>query len=210
MPTVANVPMNQINALPILSIDAASTPPSTVVVTGTGKIIRTWLPAVSGINGQSSNVADPRGDPNAYLITNWLDLTGMSAVTLMLGVETPAPFAGDVLVSWTVRAIPMCTAGGVTVDPTPFLPGPNTRNMTGVYASAAAAPFPVVGVMGVPALTGLAGVAIGYKLATCGWGIGTNSTGSHVGIPVNGVFKLLFIGGGADPLLNYLTVIASS
>lgn len=213
MPTVANVPMNQINALPILSVEAASTPPSTVVVTGTGKIIRTWLPATSGINGQSSNVADPRTPAaGAFLITNWLDFTGMASVVLMLGTRVMA-LGGDSVVDWGVRLIPMVTAGASgVVDPTPVLPGPSTLNLTAGWGNVggAGAAFPQVGGLHMGALTGLVFPGGPYlKSAVCGWGAST--PGAAAGLPVSGVFKLWLLSAtGADPAENYLTVIASS
>lgn len=204
MTIVGNLPVVQIDALPEISIATYATSHTQIKVGA--NIFRTWTPTQTGINGQSSNVGDPRGDANVYLLTNWLDFTGMTRVTLSLLAIVGAA-GGEGAVTWGVRLI--ASTGSPPVEPAPFLPGPDKRNMTGNYATAGA--FPQVGALTIPSPT-VVGVPYPFnKLATCSFQCGSAGAGGTIATGGISPCRLLFISNaGSDPLTNFLTVYASS
>ena len=164
-------------------------------------------PASTGINGQSSNVTDPTGlAGHAFLMTNWLDFSGMTRFTAFLGVTITAA-GGNVATNWVVHVIGACVvAGGVVVEPVAF-GTPDIRNLTGTYGASA---YQQVGSLNVGLLAGLAAFPTNAS-ASCGWAIGASGVGGQVGTGASGTCRLwLDSSSGADPKLNYLTVIAEA
>ncbi len=201
------IPKTQQDALPLQTIgDAIATPADTVTFLG-NTIIKKWSPASTGINGQSSNVADPSGlAAHAFLMTNWLDFSGMTRFTAILGVTINSA-GGNIATNWVVRVIgASVVAAGVVVEPVPF-GTPDIRNLTGTYGASA---YPQVGSLNVILLTGLATFPTNAS-ATCGWMIGGPSVSSQASMGASGTCRLwLDSSTGADPKLNYLTVIAEA
>jgi hypothetical protein len=201
------IPKTQQDALPLQTIgDAIATNADTVTFIG-NVIIKKWGPASTGINGQSSNVADPTGlAGHSYLLSNWLDFTGMTRFTAYLGVTITAA-GGNATTNWIVRAIgASVVAAGVVVEPNAF-GSPDIRNLLGTYGASA---FPQVGVLNVGILTGLATFPTNAS-ATCGWMVGGPSIGGQPSMGASGSVRLwLDSSSGADPKLNYLTVIAEA
>lgn len=135
-------PVNQLNALPLVTQDNFSVQGDITIVGTT--VVKKWLPAASGINGAASNTADPHGGAFAFLMTNWLDLAGCHVVTLNLGVVQNT--AEDTQ-TWTVFFIGAAFVGGSTSPVEPVAFGtPDPRNLTGGYATA----YISVGTMIVP------------------------------------------------------------
>ena len=188
---LARVPQNQIDALPVVTIESVGDPGQTVVIGKT--LVRYWPPAQTGINGQSSNVADPRTAGRVYLLSNYLDFSGCTIFSCLLGVKITA-IGGDGAQTWNVHPLPLVSTVDGAIDPVPDLPGPSNRNLTGSYAVTA---IPTVGTLIFPALSPPAFPA--YEFARMQF---ANNLGT---------VRLLFTATtGRDPALNFLTVWASS
>jgi len=157
------------------------------------QLVRYWPPAQTGINGQSSNVADPRTAGSSYLLSNYLDFSGCKIFSCLLGVKITA-IGGDVAQTWNVHPLPFVSTVDGPIDPVPVLPGPSNRNLTGGYAASA---VPAVGTLVFPALS--PGAFPAYEFARMQF---ANALGT--------VRLLLVAATGRDPALNFLTVWASS
>jgi hypothetical protein len=199
----AQVPKNQIDALPVETILEATQPTETKIVGN--RIVKTWNPTATGINGQSSNVANPQDGTGAFLETNQFDFTGMVYVTLSLGQKITA-VGGTTVVGWTVNAVARAFTVDGEVNYHAFAT-PDSRNLTGAYAATA---FPQVGNLACAALIGIPGYPV-YRGAQCSFSTGGIGVGGNVNTGVIGVCRFFLRSAtGADPCLNYLTIIASS
>lgn len=77
------LPINQINALPLQTPEAAADP-GDVLVLG-GKILKYWSPAVLGINNLPYAIAAaPNGYGNRGFMSNTIDTTGCTDFTLLV------------------------------------------------------------------------------------------------------------------------------
>jgi hypothetical protein len=203
--SIGRTPQNQLNALPLITPEAVGQAGDVVVVGGV--VVRTWTPAATGISGTLGNIADPRTNTLAYLLTNWLDMSGCSRFTAMLAGQVNA-IGGDVAQTWSVFAIPYVDAGGTIIEPVPFPPGPDLRNLTGNYASNA---YPQVGTLKIPALTFGGPPFPQYKSAQCSWSAGGASTGFSIEAGSIGTHRLLLTApNGADPIQYYLKLWGQS
>lgn len=203
MATIGRTPQNQLDALPLISAEAVGDPGDVSIVGQ--NVIKKWTPVVVGINGTAGNVADPRTAGRVYLLSNWLDFTGMKYFTLQLGVVVPNVGA-DVAQNWTVRLIPGATTNLGIVEPVPFGPGPDNRNLTGTYADTA---YQSVGVLNVP--TPAAAAVFPYnKSSICAWQIGSTIGGASNSGSL-GVCRIFMGNTGAGTAMTYyLTAYASS
>lgn len=204
--TLGATPQNQLFALPIITAAEAAEPGEYAVVGS--NVVRTWTPAQTGINGAACNVSDPRTPAfGNFLLTNWLDFTGMTKFTAVLIGQVNAA-GGDVAMNFIVRAIAgsVESLSGAYLEPIQAAP-PSTLNMTGAWGASA---FPQVGNLNFPALTGVAAFPA-FKMACCGWQTGGTGTGGNVGTGPMGPTRLwLSSTTGADPIQAYLWVRASS
>jgi hypothetical protein len=199
----AQVPKNQQDALPLETILEA-TQPSDIKIVG-NRIIRIWNSTASGVNGQSSNVANPQDGAGAFLETNQIDLTGMVYVTLSLG-QRIASVGGTTVVGWIVNAVARAFTVDGEVNPHAF-GTPDSRNLTGAYAATA---FPQVGTLQMAALIGIPAYPV-YRMAQCSFSTGGIGVGGNVNTGILGVCRFyLRSTTGADPCLNYLTITAQS
>jgi len=95
--------------------------------------------------------------------------------------------------------------GGIIIEPVPFPPGPDPRNLTGTYAASA---YQAVGSLGFPTPTSF-GTFPSYKSSVTGWEIGGLSTNANKG-SLGACRLFLQSTTGADPVFYYLTAFARS
>jgi hypothetical protein len=187
----------------LFTADSFATPATDVAVIGS-KVYRRWSPAATGINGASGFVTDPRTAGRWYMLTNWLDFTGMVSFTAAMGcVATDAN--GDAVQTWVVRVIPAATqVAGALIEPAPITPGPDNRNLTGNYADTA---FASVGNLAKPSL-----VSFGNPQSmVVSWGLGSIFGGAPSG--GFGTCRVFFGFTTAQPAgtnAYYLTMLAST
>ena len=204
--TLGATPQSQLDALPIITAAEAAEPGEYAIVGA--NVVRTWTPAQTGINGALCNVSDPRTPAfGNFLLSNWLDFTGMTRFTAVLVGQVNA-IGGDVAMNFIVRLVggALNPVSGGYVEPVPEATG-DTRNMTGGWG---ASTFPEAGVLNFPALNGLA-VFPSFKVANCSWQVGGPASGATINMGAMGPTRLwLSASNGADPIQAFLWVRASS
>lgn len=196
------IPIDQQNALPISTIDQAA---GQGVVTMTGGVMtKTFDPVATGVNGVFSNAADPHTISIGYIITKWLDLSGCEVITCNLGVIQADPGGHiDEQINLGIKPIGACVVNNVLIDPVPFPPGPDPRNLTGNYATSA---FPAVATLAIPiAGANQANQFPFKKCATASFKVGSIANFGRNGIAI--VKFLLNQSPGSTFQQNYLTVI---
>jgi hypothetical protein len=198
---LGRIPELQANALPLYTPAAAvaAVDGDTIVVVG-ARTFKRWSPAATGINGNTGNVADPRTPANGvYLLSNWLDMSGMVYFTAAMGIHYPAAFA---IQNWAVRLIPAAVqAGNAAVEPVPAPPGPNNRNLTSAYMNSAYAS---------PGSCNFAAtVGANNASASVSWHLGIEGAAGPLGT-LGPCRVLLTSTTGADPVNIFLTLYASS
>jgi hypothetical protein len=82
MPSViGKTPVNQLNALPLVTADATANPGDVLVVGGT--VTRFWSPTNTGING-ASFAGDPDDTSALAIFSNFFDVTGCNRFQMVL------------------------------------------------------------------------------------------------------------------------------
>jgi hypothetical protein len=207
------IPKTQQDALPLITVgDAIAQAADTVTIIGS-TIIKKWGPAATGINGsQDSNIADPTTAGQVYLLTNWLDFSGMTRFTVALATQIPiGGIAGNVTQNWVLRVIAAAQqSGGTIVEPVPNPPGPDRHNLLG---SIGAQLYPQVGAFNIQAIAGLVAGDLPLNMSSCcGWSIGgAPGVGGSVSLGCAGTCRLwLGATAGATVRFNWLTVIAEA
>jgi len=198
---IGRIPQYQAEALPLYTPAeaVAAADGDTITVVGS-RTFKRWSPAATGINGNTGNVQDPRTPPNGvYLLSSWLDLSGMVYFTAALGIHYPVAFG---IQNWIVFLVPAAIqAGGLGIEPVPAPPGPDNRNMTSPYASSA---FRSVGSCFFAATVGA-----NNAVASCSWHLGVE--GADGGRGTLGPCRVLLTSTtGIDPVNIFLTLYASS
>jgi hypothetical protein len=206
-------PMNQLNALPILRADQWATgftvhPPTRRGRIG-NKVVAYWQAADTGMNGVLSNVADPRLWPgHVYMCSDFLDMAGLRSMTLVLSARFMAGGNIDQIQNWIVYALPYGETALGPLNHLPVLPGPNDKNMSGQYASAF--PFPRIGQLNQPILTGAGTLVNNIKQGAisfrAGWAVNLYGTAT-----TSFIARFLFsCNQGIDPLRQHLEVWGQS
>jgi hypothetical protein len=176
-------PMNQLDALPIITaaqwVSVVVSAPTQQGMIG-GKLLKYWNAAALGVNGAAGDVHDSRTGAVHQLLTNYIDLTGLDSILLVLNARCTAGGVDNDQV-WHVYALPYGETSLGAVNHQPFPPGPDNRNMTGVYAGGvggiAIGAFPKCGQLVMPDLVAHAAddvkqgaIAFAVGVPVAGWG----------------------------------------
>lgn len=198
------LPWNQIAALPLITAESFANPGDVTILGKT--VTRRWGPSANGIDGSvSSNAADPRTPGQAYLITNWLDFTGMHVFSAHMACRSDS-LAGDGPLGWAVNVIPGAVeAGSGLIEPIPFPPGPDNRNLTGNYANPA---YGTAGSLNLPVPAAMGGPFPHFRSGICSWEIGELIAGTQGAGGLGPAKLLLHSNTGADPCFCFLTLYA--
>jgi hypothetical protein len=197
------VPINQINALPLLSTSQLAFG-GTVSVIG-GAINRYFSPDVTGINGAAGNMNVADGDPSGVagigsniLRSNLLDARGCCRFTVLVGVKMPA-IGEDVNYSLTLRI-----QSPVAADTVAAIPPRTGANGAGAWPRVAVYALQVTGLA--------AGAFPAYKSSGMGWMVGGRDPSA---IQSGGLgFMYLWFnfdnGGAAKSAVMYASMYATS
>jgi len=108
--TIGATPVNQLNALPLVTANAIGNPGEVLILGGT--LTKYWSPSALGINGQLGNVLDPDDNTLVRILSlAYIDAGGCNTYTLLTVAGVPNAGAeppGD----WEVYVILNATGGG--------------------------------------------------------------------------------------------------
>lgn len=199
------VPASQLRALPLQSARSFAAPGE--VTTIGGQLVRYFSPAVLGVNGLLCNFSDPENVAYAYIVTNYVEVTGCSKFVLSGSWQMPGgsikglPGGAGQYGAFGFQVIPQAA----TYDSAGALVPPRT----GTFGIAC---YPNVGALrkggedypGPPYPAVLSEGSLGWNL-----GAASYSNGPMDGIAV---IRLWLAGtsGGIDPVYLSLTLWASS
>jgi hypothetical protein len=100
--TIGAMPVNQLDALPILTQQQVAAPGELVIVAG--QVVKYWNPTQLGWNGVSGNVADPDVTavaPEVSMFSAFIDARGCNSFVLMMVNDPPVAPAGTQ--NWQLR-----------------------------------------------------------------------------------------------------------